>query len=169
MWSERHHSYWERDRYGSGNSLPPLPQLQAWDCLRLCGLGKGQFKAQNHVKKTLPCWGIRMLPIAVGAQVGHYISALPSPSVWRLPWSLGSRHASLAVPGMFVWAGPALQEQCVPSHHVAQTCHLCPFVLSNKKLLAAASFAPPFHLQSCVLKALPESGKSVLPRVRKDH
>lgn len=38
----------------------------------------------------------------------------------------------MAGPGMFVWAGP--------SHHVAQTCHIYPFVLSNKKLLATAPF-----------------------------
>lgn len=70
------------------------PQLQAWDRLRLCGLGKGQFKAQNHVEKVLPCWGILDLPIVV-VQAGsgckgntlHLCPALSlfweaSPGVW---------------------------------------------------------------------------------------
>lgn len=119
MWSGCHHSYLKRDSYGSGSSLPPLPQMQAWDCLRLRSLGKGQFKAQNHVEKVLPCWRSLMLPIVTVAQAGsccqgrtlHLCPALSlfleaSPGVW----AGFCRHTPLAVPAMFVWAGPALQE-----------------------------------------------------------
>lgn len=91
MWSECHHSYLKRDSYGSGSGLPPLPQLQAWGCLRLCGLGKGQFKAQNHVEKALPCWRSLMLPIVMVARAPRRdITALPCPLLvlGSLPWSL---------------------------------------------------------------------------------
>lgn len=87
MWSERHHSYLKRDSYRSGSSLPLLPQLLAWDHLRLCGLDKGQFKAQNRVGKMLPCWGILLLPFVVIAQAGgcwegRASHLLPAPSLF---------------------------------------------------------------------------------------
>lgn len=93
MWSDRHHSYLKRDSGGSGSSLPPLPQLLAWDRLRLCGLGKVQFKAQNHVGKMLPCWGILLLPFVLIVQAGSCceaerlcpalsLSLEASPGVW---------------------------------------------------------------------------------------
>lgn len=135
MWSDRHHSYLKRDSRGSGSSLPPLPQLLAWDRLRLCGLGKAQFKAQNHVGKMLPCWGILLLPFVLIVQAGSCWEGRTSrlcPVLGGLPWSVArcSRHTPLAVPLMFVWAGPALRgavnsfPPCGPNlPHLS----LCPF------------------------------------------
>lgn len=217
MWSECHHSYWERDRYGSGSSLPLLAQLQAWDCLRLCGLSKEQFKAQNHMEKMLPCWGILVLPIAVVVQAGRCCERRQDST--SLPWSLGwvqqahllgcawyvctGRTFPAGAVHSFPPCGPNLPS--VPLSFLTRNCLLLlpllstvvsastdlpepspsspdsqiftvPCVQENLQgtfgffdIIVLSPLPPPFHLQSCVLKALSESGKLVLPRVRKDH
>lgn len=146
MWSECHHSYLERDSYGSGSGLPPLPQLQAWGCLRLCGLGKGQFKAQNHVEKALPCWRSLMLPIVMVDQaLRRDITALPCPLLvlgslpWSLSWVLQAHPLGCAC---YLCVGRTCPEGAVNSFSPRGSnlphLSLCPF-----KLLAAALSAEP--------------------------